>query len=150
MKNLVKTIPCLTCNTKIRTIICHIQLRIDHTGLIKEQQPRIIIAVLVTVAGHTHEGVALNSAVSAMYSRLGTSDCYLRLLCSVQRSYQRWLYKRIYKKEMKFWAVLGSQGCKEKNLPTAISMQLFGVVFSTFLWAKKNFKIFLNIFQHPH
>ena len=32
-----------------------------------------------------------------------------------QRPYQRWLDKRIYKKEMKFWAVLGSQGCREKN-----------------------------------
>jgi hypothetical protein len=30
-----------------------------------------------------------------------------------QRSYQRWLDKRIYKTEMKFWAVLGSQGCRE-------------------------------------
>ena len=49
-----------------------------------------------------------------------------------QRSYQRWLDKRINKTEMKFWAVLGSQGCREKKLPTAISMQLFGVVFSTF------------------
>ena len=26
-----------------------------------------------------------------------------------QRSYTRWLHKRLYKKEMKFWAVLGSQ-----------------------------------------
>ena len=33
---------------------------------------------------------------------------------------------------MKFWAVLGSQGCREKRLPAAIGMQLFGVVFSTF------------------
>ena len=53
-----------------------------------------------------------------------------------QRSYPRWLYKRIYKTEMKFWAVLGRQGWSEKNLPTAISMQLFGVVFSTF-WGQK-------------
>ena len=30
-----------------------------------------------------------------------------------QRSYQRWLDKIIYKTEMKFWAVLGSQGCRE-------------------------------------
>ena len=49
-----------------------------------------------------------------------------------QRSYQRWFDKRIYKTEMKIWAVLGSRGCREKNLPTAISMQLFGVFFSTF------------------
>ena len=54
-----------------------------------------------------------------------------------QRSYQRWLDKRIYKTEMKFWAVLGSRGCREKTLPTAISMQLFGVVFWTFLGQKK-------------
>ena len=34
-----------------------------------------------------------------------------------QRSYTRWLYKRIYKTEMKFWAVLGSRGCREKKPP---------------------------------
>ena len=28
---------------------------------------------------------------------------------STQRFYQRWLAKRIYKTEIKFWAVLGSQ-----------------------------------------
>ena len=39
---------------------------------------------------------------------------------------------------MKFWAVLGSQGCREKKLPTAISMQLFGVVFFNFFVGKKN------------
>jgi hypothetical protein len=59
-----------------------------------------------------------------------------------QRSYQRWLDKIIYNTEMKFWAVLGSRGCREKNLPTAISKQLFQVVFSTFCGQKK----FLNIF----
>ena len=32
-----------------------------------------------------------------------------------QRSYQRWLDKRIYKTEMKFWAVLGSRGFREKT-----------------------------------
>ena len=32
-----------------------------------------------------------------------------------QRSYQRWLDKRIYKTEMKFRAGLGSRGCREKN-----------------------------------
>ena len=35
-----------------------------------------------------------------------------------------WIEKN-YKTEMKFWAVLGRQGYGEKNLPTAISMQLF-------------------------
>ena len=49
-----------------------------------------------------------------------------------QRSYQRWLDRRIYKTEMKLWAVLGSRGCREEKLPTAISIQFFGVVFSTF------------------
>ena len=33
---------------------------------------------------------------------------------------------------MKFWAVLGSQGCRQKKLPTAISKQLFEVFFSAF------------------
>jgi hypothetical protein len=45
--------------------------------------------------------------------------------------------RKIYKTEMKFWAVLGRWGCIEKNLPTAISMQLFGVAFSTFCGQKK-------------
>ena len=40
------------------------------------------------------------------------------------------------------WAVLGSPGCKEKNLPTTISVQLFGMVFSTF-WGPK--KMALNL-----
>ena len=39
--------------------------------------------------------------------------------------------------EMKFWAVLGRRGCREKKLPTAMSMQLFGVVFSTFCGQKE-------------
>ena len=59
-----------------------------------------------------------------------------------QRSYQRWLDKRIYKTEMKFWAVLGSRGCREKKLPTAISMQLFEVVFSTFCGQKNILNFF--------
>ena len=41
---------------------------------------------------------------------------------------------------MKFWDVLGSQDCREKKLPTAISKQLFGVVFSTFCGPKKKKK----------
>ena len=60
-----------------------------------------------------------------------------------QRSYQSLLDKRIYKTEMKFWAVLGSWGCRKKNSPTAISMQLFGVIFSTFCGQKTLF-IFLE------
>ena len=39
---------------------------------------------------------------------------------------------------MKFCDVLGSQDCREKQLPTAISKQLFEVVFSTFC-GQKNF-----------
>ena len=80
--------------------------------------------------------------------RIGKSDEKLIevntiILCHLkQRSYQRWLDKRIYKTEMKFWAVLGSGGCREKNLPTAISMQLFGVVFSTFCGQENIFKSF--------
>ena len=41
---------------------------------------------------------------------------------------------------MKFWAVLGSRGCKEKKLPTAISMQLF-------VSKKKIIKIIKNYFS---
>jgi hypothetical protein len=52
------------------------------------------------------------------------------------------LYKRIYKMETKFWAVLDSRACREKNFPTAISKQLFQVVFSTFCGQNK----FLNNF----
>ena len=48
---------------------------------------------------------------------------------SIHRFYNRWLDRRIYKTEMKFWAVLGRRGCREKNLSTAISMQRFGVFF---------------------
>ena len=47
---------------------------------------------------------------------------------------------------MKFWAGLGSRGCREKNLPTAISMQLFGVVFSTFC-GQIGFLIFKKYFS---
>jgi hypothetical protein len=55
------------------------------------------------------------------------------------------LDKRIYKAEMKFWAVLGSQGCREKKLPTAISMQLFGLVFSTVCGQENIFNFEKNI-----
>ena len=56
-----------------------------------------------------------------------------------QRSYTRWMDRKIYKTEMKFWAVLGQSGLqRKKTLPTAIIMQLFfGVVFSTFCAQKK-------------
>jgi hypothetical protein len=42
---------------------------------------------------------------------------------------------------MNFWAVLSSRGCREKNLSTALSKQLFGGGFSNFLWAKKNLNL---------
>ena len=71
-------------------------------------------------------------------SRFLTNGSHLTKVPSKQRSYQRWLDKRIYKTEMKFWAVLGSQGCREKKkLPTATSMQLFGVVFQLFVGKTK-------------
>ena len=56
---------------------------------------------------------------------------------------QRWLEKKIYKTEMKFWAVLGRRGCREK---TAISKQLFEVVFSTFVGIFFLFSFSENIF----
>ena len=46
--------------------------------------------------------------------------------------------KRIYKTEMKFRTVLGSRAAEKEKLPTSRSMQLFGVVFSTFYGQKKN------------
>ena len=48
---------------------------------------------------------------------------------STQRSYQIWLDKINYKTEMKFWAVLGSQGCR-KILPTAIIYNFLGGFFN--------------------
>ena len=45
---------------------------------------------------------------------------------------------------MKFWAVLGGQAA-EKKIPTAISMQLFEVVFSTFCGQKTFLKFFKYI-----
>ena len=46
---------------------------------------------------------------------------------------------------MKFWAVLGGQGSRDKKIPTAISMQLFEVDFSTFCGQKNIFISFKNI-----
>ena len=58
-----------------------------------------------------------------------------------QRPQQRRLYKRIYKTEMKFWTVLGSQGCREKNkqTPNCNKYATFWGGFFNFLWAKTNF-----------
>ena len=63
-----------------------------------------------------------------------------------QRSYQRWLDRRIYKTEKKFWAVLGSWGCKEKT-PNC-HYYFSGCFFSTF--CGQNFLSFLRILQGPH
>ena len=44
---------------------------------------------------------------------------------------------------MKFWAVLGSGGCREKKFPTAMSAYAtFWVGFHNFMWARKHFQIF--------
>ena len=56
---------------------------------------------------------------------------------SIQRSYQRWLDKSIYKTEMKFWAVLGNQGCREKKTPNCHKYATFCGGFFNFLLAKK-------------
>ena len=67
--------------------------------------------------------------------------------CTKQRSYQRWLEKTIYKMEMKFWAVLGRRGCREKNPPNCHKYATFWGVFFNFLWAKKIFRIFQKILK---
>ena len=48
----------------------------------------------------------------------------------------KWLDKKLYKTEMKFWMVLGRQDCREKKkeLRTAISMQLFWNIFFNLSW----------------
>ena len=49
------------------------------------------------------------------------------------------LDKRIYKTEMKFWAVLGSRGCHK--------YATFWGGFSNFLGAKNNFKFLKKYFE---
>ena len=56
-----------------------------------------------------------------------------------QRSYTRWLHKRIYKTEIKFWAVLDCQGCREKKTKYAT----FSGGFFNSLGPNKNLKFFL-------
>jgi hypothetical protein len=46
-----------------------------------------------------------------------------------------------FKTEMKFWAVLGSQGCREKKTPTCHKYATFWDGFFNFLWAKKDLKL---------
>ena len=62
-----------------------------------------------------------------------------------QRSYMRWLYKRIHKTEMKFWAVLGSRGCSEKKTPNCHKYAIFGGGFFNCCGQKK-ISIKKNIF----
>jgi hypothetical protein len=64
-----------------------------------------------------------------------------------QRFHQRWLDKRIYKTEMKFWAVLGSQGCREKKPPNCHKYATFWGGFFYFLWRKKNLDFFKNTLE---
>jgi hypothetical protein len=49
------------------------------------------------------------------------------------------LDKIIYKMEMKFWAVLGSRGCREKKTPKVCNFFFFFLMFSR---AKIYFKFF--------
>ena len=63
---------------------------------------------------------------------------------SNQRSYQRWLDKRIYKTVMKFWAVLGSRGCRENKGSGPIMSNFLGWFFQLFV-VKKKIKKFENI-----
>ena len=53
----------------------------------------------------------------------------------LQRSYQRWLDKRIYETKMKFWAVWGSRGCREKKPSNCHKYATFWDGFFKFLWA---------------
>jgi hypothetical protein len=57
------------------------------------------------------------------------------------------LDKRIYKTEMKFWAVLGSRGCREKKTPNCHKYATFRGGFFQFLWAKKKFEFFKKYFS---
>ena len=46
---------------------------------------------------------------------------------------------------MKFWAVWGSQCCREKKTPNCRKYATFWGGFFNFLWAKKEFNFFKNI-----
>ena len=54
-------------------------------------------------------GCIMTERMLVLYGHL-PPECFFN-----QSSYQRWLDKIIYKTEMKFWAILGSRGCREKN-----------------------------------
>ena len=64
----------------------------------------------------------------------------------IQRSYQRWLDKRICKTKMKFWAVLGSRAAEKKTPPNCHKYAAFWGVFLNFLRAFFFFFNFLKIF----
>jgi hypothetical protein len=46
-----------------------------------------------------------------------------------------WLDKRIFKTKMKFWAVLGSHGCREKKPPYCHNYATFWGGFFNVSWA---------------
>ena len=48
---------------------------------------------------------------------------------------------------MKFWAVLGSQGCRQKNPPNCHKNATFWGGFFNFLGAKNNFKFKKKYFE---
>ena len=58
------------------------------------------------------------------------------------RLYTRWLDRRIYKTEMKFWAVLGRRGCREKKPPNCHKYATFWGGFFNFFLTKNIFFIF--------
>ena len=64
------------------------------------------LAVLIAINVHC----ALHRGVNRFLKLGGQVVMRSAATPSIQRSYQRWLDKRIYKMEMKFWAVLGNQG----------------------------------------
>ena len=49
---------------------------------------------------------------------------------------QRWLYRKIYKREMEFWAVLGRRGCRQQKLNCHKYATFWGGFFN-FLGQKK-------------
>ena len=57
------------------------------------------------------------------------------------RTMELWLDKSIYKTKMKFRAVLGRQGCREKNPPNFHKSATFWDVFKD----KNNFDFFFKI-----
>ena len=50
-------------------------------------------------------------------------------------------HTRIYQTDAQFWAVLGSQDCREKEIKTVISMLLLRSVFYVFMAKTKKIKL---------